>query len=103
MLPSATTLTIICWRDYALTMYAMQKQLPSQNQVCLALDGWISRNKLTIPSIIAYYIDRNWALHEVQLTTNVVVHLLSSDRESWFQIIRPGVSARTPMLGTIRI
>jgi len=57
VLPSATTLLNICRREYAPTVDAIKKQLPSQNKVSLALDGWTSTNKLTITSGIAYYMD----------------------------------------------
>jgi len=67
VLPSATTLSIICQREYALTVDAIKKHLPVRNKVSLALDGWTSTNKLPITSVIAYYMDQNWALHEVQL------------------------------------
>jgi len=53
VLPSATTLTNICRRDYALTLDAIRKQLPVRNKVSLALDGWTSTNKLAITSVIA--------------------------------------------------
>ena len=59
VLPSATTLSNICRREYALTVDATTKQLPSQNKVSLALDGWTSTNKLAITSVIAYYMDLN--------------------------------------------
>jgi len=62
VLPSATTLSNICQREYALTVDAIKKQLPSHNKVSLGLDGWTSPNKLAIISVIAYYMDRNWAL-----------------------------------------
>jgi len=35
-----TTLSNICWRQYAMTVNAIKKQLPSRNQVSLSLDGW---------------------------------------------------------------
>jgi chaperone required for assembly of F1-ATPase len=57
LLPSATTLSTICRREYALTVDAIKKQLPVQNKVSLALDGWTSANKLAIKSVIAYYMD----------------------------------------------
>jgi len=38
LLPSATTLSNICRREYALTVGAIKKQLPLRNKVCLALD-----------------------------------------------------------------
>ena len=70
VLPSATTVSIICWREYALTVDAIKKQMPSQNKVSLALDGWTSTNKLAIMSVIAYYMDRYCALCDVQLAFN---------------------------------
>jgi hypothetical protein len=57
VLPSATTLSNICCREYSLIVDAIKKQLPSQNKVSLVLDTWTSRNKLTITSAIAYYMD----------------------------------------------
>jgi len=57
---------------------AIKKQLPLQNKASLALDGWTSTNKLAITSVIAYYIDRNWALCEVQLTFDEVDCLFCS-------------------------
>jgi hypothetical protein len=48
-------------------MAAIKKQLPIRNKVSLALDGWTSTNKLAIMSVIAYYMDQNWALCEVRL------------------------------------
>jgi len=58
----ASTLNTICWGDYTLTVDAIKKQLLSRNTVSLASDGWTSTNKLAIMSVIAYYMDRNWAL-----------------------------------------
>jgi len=76
--PSATTLSNICRRKYALTVDAIKKQLPIRNKVSLALDGWTSMNKLAITSVIAYTMDRHWALREVQLALNEVNRLLCS-------------------------
>jgi hypothetical protein len=61
VLLSAMTLSNICQREYALTVDAIKKQLPSQNEVSLALDGWTSTNKLAITSVVVYYRDHNWA------------------------------------------
>ena len=61
VLPSASTLSNSCQREYSLTVDAIKKQLLSRKIVNLALDGWISTNKLGIMSVIAYYMDRNWA------------------------------------------
>jgi len=69
------TLRNICRRDYALTVDAIKKQLPLRNKVSLALDGWTSTNKLAITSVIAYYMERHWALHEVQRAFDEVYRL----------------------------
>jgi len=58
------------------------KQLPLTNEVSLALDGWTSMNKLAITSVIADYMDRNWALREVQLAFDEVNCLFYSSFES---------------------
>jgi hypothetical protein len=44
----------------------MMKQLPSQNEVTLALDGLPLTKQLTIMSVVAYYMNSIWALQEVQ-------------------------------------
>jgi len=44
VLPSATTLSNICWREYALTVDAIKKHLLLRNKFSLALDGWTSTN-----------------------------------------------------------
>jgi hypothetical protein len=72
LLPSATALSNICWREYELTADAIKKQLPLRNKVTLALDGWTSTNKLAITLVIAYYMDRNWSSREVQLAFDEV-------------------------------
>jgi hypothetical protein len=90
VLPSATTLSNICQREYALTVDAIKKQLPIRNKVSLALDGWTSTNQLAITSVIAYYLDRNWALREVQLAFDEVDRLLCSCFESYLRMIGQG-------------
>jgi len=82
VLPSTMTLTNSCQREDALTVDAMNKQLPSQNKVSLTLDGCTSTNKLAITSDILYYMDGNWALHEVQLPLDEVDRLFVSCFES---------------------
>jgi hypothetical protein len=82
VLPSATTLSNICLRECALTVDAIKKQLPIRNTVSLALDGWASTNKLAIKSDIVYYMDRNWALREVQLALDDIDRLFGSRFES---------------------
>jgi len=67
VLQSAMTLANICRREYALTVDAIKKELPVWNTGSLALDGWTSTSTLAITSILAYYIDGNWALCEVTL------------------------------------
>jgi len=82
VLPSTTTLSNICRREYALTVDAIKKQLLSRNKVSLDLHGWIWTNKVAITSDIAYYIDRNWALGKVQFAFDEVNHLLFTHCES---------------------
>ena len=82
VLPSATTLSNICQREYALTLDAIKKQLPVRNKVSLALDRWTSTNKLAVTLVIAYYMDRNWALRKVQLAFDQVDRLFYSRFES---------------------
>jgi len=74
VLPSASTLSNICRREYTLILVAIKKQLPSRNNVSLALYGWTSTNKLAITLGIAYYMDQNWVLRKVQLAFNEVDH-----------------------------
>jgi hypothetical protein len=59
-------------------MDAIKKQLPIRNNVSLTLDTWTSTNKFAITSVIDYYMDRNWALREVQLAFDVVDRLFCS-------------------------
>jgi hypothetical protein len=75
VVPSATTLSNISWREYALTVDAIMKLLAIRNKVSLTLDRWTSTYKLAITSVIAYNMDRNWALHEVQLTFDKIDRL----------------------------
>jgi len=82
VLLSATTLSNICRRGYALTVDAMKNPLPSRNNVSLALDGWTSTNKLEITLVIANYMDRKGGFHELQLAFDEVDHLFFSRFES---------------------
>jgi len=68
----------------------MKKQLPSQNKVSFALDGWTSTITLAITSVIAYYMNRNWGLREVQLAIDEVDRLLFSRFESGLRTIGRG-------------
>ena len=72
VLPSAATLSNSSQREYSLSMDAIKKQLPWQNNVSFTLDRWTSTNKLAIMSIIACFMDPNCAWPEVQLTFNEV-------------------------------
>jgi hypothetical protein len=78
----ATTLGNICRREYALTVDAIKTQLPSRNKVSLNIDGCISTNTLSITSVVAYYMDQNWALDEEQLAFNKIDCLFFSRFES---------------------
>jgi len=69
---------------------AIKKQLPRQNKVSLALDRWTSTNKLAIPSVIAYNMDRDCVLREVQLPFDEVDHLFGSRFESYSKMIGQG-------------
>ena len=51
------------------------KQLLSWSKVSLALDRWISTTKLTITSVIEYYMDQNLEVGEVEPTFDEVDHL----------------------------
>jgi len=92
VLPSANTVSNICRREYTLTVDVIKKQLPSRNKVSLALDGWTSTNKLAITSVIAYYMDRNWTLGDVQLVFNAVDSPFFSYFESSLRITGQGSS-----------
>jgi len=64
------------------TMDAIKQQFPSRNKVSLALDCSSSTNKLAITSVIAYNMDQNWALREVQLAFDEVDHQFFSAFEN---------------------
>jgi hypothetical protein len=78
VLPSATTVSNICWMEYALPVDSIKKQLPAQNNISLTLDGWTSTNKLAITLVVADFMDQNWALREVQLAGDEVDCLFGS-------------------------
>jgi hypothetical protein len=54
VLSSATTLSNIYRRQYALTVEAIKTQLPSQHPGNLSLDWWTLTNKLALTLVIAY-------------------------------------------------
>jgi len=72
VLLSASALGNIRRREYSLTVDAVKKQLSWGNKVSLTLNGWTSTNKLAISSVIAYCMDPNWALRDVQLAFDEV-------------------------------
>ena len=82
VLPSAMTLCNICRREYALTVDAIKKQLPTWNKVSLASDAWTSPNNLAILSVIVYSMDPNWTLRKVNLAFIEFDHLFFSHFES---------------------
>jgi len=92
VLLSTTTLSNICRREHALTMDAIKKQLLSRNIVSLALDGLTSTNTLATMSVIAYKMDWNWALRDVQLAFNEVDRLFLSTIESYLWMIGHGTT-----------
>jgi len=58
VLPSAITLSNICRSEYAQTVDAIKKQLPSRNRISLALDGWTSPKKVAIhQSLLTLWIE----------------------------------------------
>ena len=71
-------------------MDAIKKLWPSGNKVSLALDVWTSPDKLAITSVIVYYMDRNWALREVQLAFHELDRLFLSRFESELRMIGQG-------------
>ena len=87
VLPSTTTYDIIWQREYALTVVAIKKQLPSRNSGSLVVDRQTSTNKLAIMLVIAYYMDQNRALGEVQLAFYDVDCVFISAFESYLWMI----------------
>jgi hypothetical protein len=61
---------------------AIKVQLLLQSTVPLTLNRGTATNKLAIMSVSAYDMDRNWALHEVQLAFNDVDPMCFSHFES---------------------
>jgi hypothetical protein len=90
VLPSATSVSNICRRDYALPADAMMKQLPSRNTGSFALDWWTSTNKLVVMLVIAYWIDQNWALGEIQLAFDKIDCQFFSTLARWLRFTWQG-------------
>jgi hypothetical protein len=84
------TVSNIGQREYALAAHSMKKQLPSQNPVTLAFNGWTSTNNLAITSVIAFNMHRNWGSGEVQLAWDEVDHLFIAVFESYLRMIGKG-------------
>jgi len=78
VLPSTRMLNNICQREHKVTVDGIMTQLPSRNDNSFALDGWTSTNILAIMSSIACYLDRNWAMRDVQLAFDEVHSLFIS-------------------------
>ena len=66
-LPSVSKLSCLLHEEYQKTLEEIKGQIPGGQRVSIALDGWTSKNRLAITSVIMYYISRNWTLEEVQL------------------------------------
>ena len=94
-LPSASTFSNICRREYSLTVDTIMKRLPSRNKVSLPVDAWTSTNKLAMTSVIAYYTDWTWALWEVQHPFEEVDSLFFSYCECQLRIIGPRSTYRS--------
>jgi len=90
VLPFASMWSMIWLREYALTVEAFKKQSLSRNKVSSALHVWTLKNKLAILSVIADYLDRNWALREVQIAFDEVNGLLFPSFKSQSRIISQG-------------
>jgi hypothetical protein len=54
------------------------------------LDRWISTIKPTVEWVIAYCMDPNWALREVQLASNEIDRMFCSTFESQLRMISQG-------------
>ena len=87
LLPSASSLSNLCQREYSLTVDAIKKQLLSTNRVSSAWDGRTSMNQLAITSVIAYNMHQNWKLLKVQLVFDEVESLSISYLECKLRII----------------
>ena len=90
LLSSGNTLSDFRRREYTLTVDVITMQMLSRNYVSLAVDGWTSTNKFAITSFIAYYMDWNWALQEVQQAFDEVDSSFCSYFDSWLKITGEG-------------
>jgi len=61
-----------------MTVDAPKKQLPLWNEVSLAFDWWTSTNAVANTSVMAYCMNQNWALRQVQLAFDEVDRLFCS-------------------------
>jgi hypothetical protein len=78
VVPSASTLSHMCRREYSLSLNAITKQFPSRNNDSLPVASWTSMNKLTKTSVITYSMYWNETLQEVQLGFHEVQSLFCS-------------------------
>jgi hypothetical protein len=65
---------------------SIKQQLPSRYKVSSALDRRISTNKLALTLLIAYYVDQNWAVLEVQVACDKVECPVLSNFDSSLRI-----------------
>ena len=65
IIPSVSILCRLLAMEYEKTTNEIQDNIPEGQKVGLALNGWISGNKLAISLVIIYYISKNWELREV--------------------------------------
>jgi len=72
VLPSTSTQSNICRREFTLTVDEIKKQLPSRNKVSLAMDLGTSPNKLAVMLGVAYYMDAHRALRKLQFALDKV-------------------------------
>jgi len=66
------------------------QQFPTRNKVSLALNRWTATNKLALMSVIAYYMDQDWAMWEVQLAFDDVNSLFFFHSNNQIRIIGQG-------------
>lgn len=72
VLPSAKNLSNVCQREYALAVDAIKNKLLWRNKLSLATDRLKLKNNLTVMAVIAYCMERDWAMGGVELTLDKV-------------------------------
>jgi len=58
--------------EYPLAADSIMEQLPPHNIISSASDRCTSINQRAITTVLAYYLDGNWGLREVQLAVDEV-------------------------------